>query len=1146
MGQQASQLERGDLEGIYDELSRSQSPSGDLRQHIKPDHDSSQQSPESVGDNNASSQDFAFSSQVPFSPGRRSRSSKKRGRTSASKFEQSSQSPEPATLKADPEVNSPDQDRNIASPKATKRKRSRSKKKQSLIEHDPQEDEVVADSSMGKNAAASELVRTSDPKSSMDFDAMISSPTTGEASHLGDTNNEQSDNAQLQGKRERKERRKAKKAAKQAEQLRASLLAANPSFGTHDDPDAMAQTNQSNVDNTAAEDNMVEDPTDGLHGLTSLSSKGSARTNPEVPMDSKNTTDDGRPEDPNQLPTPDDEGQHSVAALAVSQPEMDDASDIHPSAQQSTRKRKAKDSDKKSRKRQREEESDSAVKDANEESVDATTAATTSASPSVVDRSPSISAIPGSTSRIGHLARDYYNKRYVDKRSSTTPTKLKTMPLSSQRLKLAGLSPLVADDSPSAARLQRQEARSSSARRSESTGVDANERPGSRDSNGDIVMADADASNLGSDDLGAAINDSDERQVPESPAEQISAGAKSKTRATRQYGSKTSTAKKRQAKPSYLDRAEDDQDQENSEMPSPAIAAASRKGKGKGKARAKPVPKAEADESAEEQQGTDKQPKITSLMKTASSSVASTSQRPSATPASTARPPQVPKKAGKAKNPTPENEITGPFTGAENNALAKIIEVWRKNHDQTKEQINDMVQKNPQEHKTHEFWDYIREACPNRKRQKIINQVRRTHHNFSFRATWTKEQHDELCELYEVHGRDYKIIGGIINRHPQDIRDRIRNYVVCGKNRRSDLWDHQEEAKLISILNEAFVKIKEIKVGAPAELQEQDDEELVDWHQVSENMGLTRSRLQCQVKWKQLRLRMEGGNIDGKAGHSMEDIIRTARETFKTMTDKDLVLVCKAIKKSGTLAESRIGWHRLRQQWWAMEQWNRPALMLAWHRLRRAVPDWKTMNVPEICKFQMDKFEQTGKVQLLPEDQMDMDAETREMEHRVGKIIRNAKAPKSSHFAVKSDEEDSEEDDGEDDGEAPEEDVVDTGRPQRLDLDAHDKDESVDDVQVPEAEKKTRARRSSQKVRPTIEQSPEMEPNVEQQDTPASPEVQKKQPKKKRAVAKPSTKPSRARKSKGTKASVPAEQDEEASSDTDADDVEDIPAVLPE
>ncbi|KAH7029291.1 uncharacterized protein B0I36DRAFT_244375, partial [Microdochium trichocladiopsis] len=163
-------------------------------------------------------------------------------------------------------------------------------------------------------------------------------------------------------------------------------------------------------------------------------------------------------------------------------------------------------------------------------------------------------------------------------------------------------------------------------------------------------------------------------------------------------------------------------------------------------------------------------------------------------------------------------------------------------------EINAFIHGNPKDVNSSEFWNRVISTCPNRRRQKVINQCRRKFHNFVARGTWTPEQHDELSKMWEMHGNKYTLIGSLINRHPEDVRDRIRNYVVCGDNRRKDAWSQEEEDRLANIVAEAIDTIRRMREKGESN-SAATDEELVDWQMVSEKMDRTRSRLQCITKW---------------------------------------------------------------------------------------------------------------------------------------------------------------------------------------------------------------------------------------------------------------------------------------------------------
>ncbi|KAI0128013.1 hypothetical protein BJ170DRAFT_572070, partial [Xylariales sp. AK1849] len=308
----------------------------------------------------------------------------------------------------------------------------------------------------------------------------------------------------------------------------------------------------------------------------------------------------------------------------------------------------------------------------------------------------------------------------------------------------------------------------------------------------------------------------------------------------------------------------------------------------------------------------------------------------------------------------------GAFSETEIRNIDGAIQRWRSDHDVPEVALNDMIHLNPQIAKTSEFWDHVHATVPQRKRQKIINQCRKKYHNFVARGSWTKEQHEELKLAYEIHGNKYRTIANQINRHPEDVRDRIRNYVICGDNRRSDAWDAEEEARLIDIIEDALKAIRGMKAeerNSRRGLQGDTEEQLVDWLKVSESMNHTRSRLQCKMKWKKLRAAMEGGNIDGKSGRTMPEIIAQARDDVASMHDRDRYLVAKSIRECGAKTDNRIPWAKLR----ASEvggKWSRPALMLIWSRMRRSIPDWKIMSVPEITRKLCSTFQETGELNV--------------------------------------------------------------------------------------------------------------------------------------------------------------------------------------
>ncbi|KAI0475397.1 hypothetical protein GGR56DRAFT_511367 [Xylariaceae sp. FL0804] len=213
----------------------------------------------------------------------------------------------------------------------------------------------------------------------------------------------------------------------------------------------------------------------------------------------------------------------------------------------------------------------------------------------------------------------------------------------------------------------------------------------------------------------------------------------------------------------------------------------------------------------------------------------------------------------------------GPLDFSELRALGQAIERWRDDHDKTQYEVNEIIHGDPRQSLAHEFWEVILATCPQRPRQKVINTCRRKWHNFAARGTWTPEQHAELKRYYEQYGPKYTKIGKIINRYSEDVRDRVRNYILCGDERRTDEWATHEEKQLEAIVVRALNDIRDTlgKQGMP--LPDPLDK-LVDWQIVSEQMGRTRSRLQCIEKWKRMSKHAKTvGDDHGDDGHGSDD-----------------------------------------------------------------------------------------------------------------------------------------------------------------------------------------------------------------------------------------------------------------------------------
>ncbi|KAH7134695.1 hypothetical protein B0J13DRAFT_597584 [Dactylonectria estremocensis] len=309
----------------------------------------------------------------------------------------------------------------------------------------------------------------------------------------------------------------------------------------------------------------------------------------------------------------------------------------------------------------------------------------------------------------------------------------------------------------------------------------------------------------------------------------------------------------------------------------------------------------------------------------------------------------------------------GRFSDEELNRIAMAVESFRGERNWPQHQVNEMIHAPGgttagDEHAA--LWGRIFETCPDRHRQKIINITRKKFHNFVARGTWTPEQDAELRDLIEVHGTKWSKIAGIINRHPEDLRDRYRNYIVCGDAQRKDSWDEDEEGRLTKYVMEAMGAIDELRRIQPSrELLKKPYEELIDWQNISERMERTRSRLQCITKWKAMNIKTHGK--DKLASHGPDAHIsfrlEKARRQLADMPEEERYRLLLAIHGMSVSAESKISWQKLVDKPFR-NRWHRATQMLLWRRLKQTVPGWEEKNVRDCAQYLVSQYNQMGEM----------------------------------------------------------------------------------------------------------------------------------------------------------------------------------------
>jgi hypothetical protein len=162
-----------------------------------------------------------------------------------------------------------------------------------------------------------------------------------------------------------------------------------------------------------------------------------------------------------------------------------------------------------------------------------------------------------------------------------------------------------------------------------------------------------------------------------------------------------------------------------------------------------------------------------------------------------------------------------------------------------------------------EFWKEILHSEPQLKRKGEIvkRHVQARYHAFKS-GGWTEEEDEQLESLMKEYPSQWKMISLFMSdRSAIDIQNRWKDYVQHGDRRNTSRWTVGEESSLLKALTTVLQRDEDRRdaEGLPsiAEYTNKD----INWSAVCELMGNVRSRLQCTVKWTQLKERDPTANV---------------------------------------------------------------------------------------------------------------------------------------------------------------------------------------------------------------------------------------------------------------------------------------------
>ncbi|CCD22784.1 DNA-binding protein REB1 NDAI_0A06300 [Naumovozyma dairenensis CBS 421] len=162
------------------------------------------------------------------------------------------------------------------------------------------------------------------------------------------------------------------------------------------------------------------------------------------------------------------------------------------------------------------------------------------------------------------------------------------------------------------------------------------------------------------------------------------------------------------------------------------------------------------------------------------------------------------KKASSLIDVTTRSSKTKSFNKLEDVALETFVAAYEQIEGITRNQVCQRIWSNDRPRDN--FWNNIYKVLPYRSNSSIYKHMRRKYHIFNQRGKWTEEEERQLAELCKDKEGQWSEIGKILNRMPEDCRDRWRNYVKCGSKRASNKWSEEEESLLKKIITDMLLE----------------------------------------------------------------------------------------------------------------------------------------------------------------------------------------------------------------------------------------------------------------------------------------------------------------------------------------------------
>jgi len=252
-------------------------------------------------------------------------------------------------------------------------------------------------------------------------------------------------------------------------------------------------------------------------------------------------------------------------------------------------------------------------------------------------------------------------------------------------------------------------------------------------------------------------------------------------------------------------------------------------------------------------------------------------------------------KRGFGSQNKPSEALKGRWSAAEDKVLLKQTKAYLALKNRTLDEFrltltNDERMKNRGE--TKDFvglWVSVAKFFPERSVESVRNRGERLLHPSRRQGKWDDKSTAQLIDLVSKHGRKWVMIGNILERDPNAVRDKYR--LVGEKeagfhSEKIARWSKEDEDKFIAFMRSKFPK-------ADWDAEQPKNIPLYDlpWTEICQHMNKSKSA--CWEKWH--------GSLHPRA----------AKYRAKRWTGEDFSPLVESIYRSGALEEDQIEWERL-------------------------------------------------------------------------------------------------------------------------------------------------------------------------------------------------------------------------------------------